>query len=309
MLALPLIFTRPPPLLTANYTRRRGDRAGAMTSYKLVTPEWLEAHLDDPGVRILEFNWNDTSSYDEWHIPGALGWFWKDWLWDDDIRDFPTPEEFARRCAAVGISNDTIVVCYGDPVQFGTYGWWVMRYMGHKDVRLLDGARVRWQAEGRPMTTEVPSFAPAGYTPNGPRNDAMRARRDDILALLDDVQAGGTVLLDHRSPEEYSGERVNMPGVPNAGAERAGRIPGARHLYYTELFNEDMSYKSPDELRALLAERGATPDKDIVSYCRLSHRATSAYFAMTELLGYGHVRSYDGSWTEWGSIVGVPIER
>jgi len=281
-----------------------------MTSRKLVDPDWLEQHLDDPKVRVLEFNWTGTASYDAWHVPGAQGWFWKDWLWDDTIRDFPTPDDFAARCAAAGIANDTTVVCYGDPPQFGTYGWWVMTYMGHADVRILNGGRVRWEREGRPTSTERPTPVAATYTPPRGRNDKMRARRDDILARLDDVAAGGeTVLLDHRSPEEYSGERVNVPGVPDVGAERAGRIPGARHLHFSDLLSEDMSFKPEAELRELLAARGATPDKDIISYCRLSHRATLAYFAMTELLGYERVRSYDGSWTEWGSIVGVPIER
>ncbi|NNE84874.1 MAG: sulfurtransferase [Alphaproteobacteria bacterium] len=281
-----------------------------MATDKLVEPEWLEAHLDDPNLRILEFNWNATDSYDKWHIPGAQGWYWKDWCWDHTMRDFPTPEEFARRCAAAGISNDTLVVCYGDPPQFGTYGWWVMTYMGHADVRILNGGRVRWENEGRPQSTENPSFDAGDYTPHTGRNDAMRASRDDVLDRLDDVAAGGeTVLLDHRSPEEFNGERVNMIGVPDVGAERAGRIPGAKHLYFDDLLNEDMSFKSADELRALFEARGATADKDVISYCRLSHRATLAYFAMTELLGYERVRSYDGSWTEWGSIVGVPIER
>lgn len=281
-----------------------------MASSKLVEPEWLEQHLDDPNVRVLEFDWHGTESYDVWHIPGAQGWYWKDWLWDDAVRDFPTPAAFAERCAAAGISNDTIVVCHGEPTQFGTYAWWVMTYMGHADVRILNGGRVRWEKEGRPKTTEVPSFERGNYTPNAGRDDTMRARRDEVLARLDDIGAGGeTVLLDHRSPEEYNGERVNMLGVPNVGAERAGRIPGAKHLYYSDFLTEDTSFKPADELRALLDARGATPDKDIISYCRLSHRATLAYFAMTELLGYERVRSYDGSWTEWGSLVGVPIER
>ena len=278
---------------------------------RLVEPSWLEEHLDDPNVVILEFNWTGTESYDKWHIPGAHGFFWKDLLWDDAIRDFPSPELFAERCAALGISNDTTVVCYGDPVQFGTYGWWVFTYLGHKDVRLLNGARVLWEKEGRPTTTDVPAApAAASYAPNGPRNDSMRVRFMEIVDRLDALQAGKeAVLLDHRSPEEYNGERVNMIGAPDVGAERAGRIPGARHLFFDEFLNDDMTFRSEDELRALLAERGATADKDVISYCRLSHRATLAYFTMTELLGFENVRSYDGSWTEWGSLVGVPIEK
>jgi thiosulfate/3-mercaptopyruvate sulfurtransferase len=281
-----------------------------MATDRLVQPAWLEEHLDDPNVVILEFNWNGTESYDAWHIPGAHGFFWKDFLWDDDIRDFPSPELFAKRCGQLGITNDTTVVCYGDPVQFGTYGWWVFTYLGHKDVRLLNGARVLWEKEGRPTATDVPTPTPATYTPGTSRNDHMRARFTDILERLDDVKAGGkTALIDHRSPEEYNGERVNMIGAPDVGAERAGRIPGAKHLYFDELLNDDMAFRDEDELRGLLEGVGATPDKDVISYCRLSHRATLCYFTMTQLLGYDSVRSYDGSWTEWGSLVGVPIEK
>ena len=273
-------------------------------------PAWLEEHLEDPNVVVLEFDWTGTDSYDAWHIPGAHGFFWKDFLWDDSIRDFPSPELFAERCGALGISNDTIVVCYGDPVQFGTYGWWVFTYLGHPDVRLLNGGRVLWEKEGRPTTTDVPTPTPATYTPGTGRNDHMRARFTDILDRLDDVKAGGgTALIDHRSPEEYNGERVNMVGAPDVGAERAGRIPGAKHLFFDELLNDDMTFKDEAALRGLLEGVGAAPDKEVISYCRLSHRATLAYFTMTQLLGYENVRSYDGSWTEWGSLVGVPIEK
>ena len=279
-------------------------------SDRLVEPAWLEEHFDDPNVVILEFNWTGTQSYDEWHIPGAHGFFWKDFLWDDTMRDFPTPEDFAKRCGALGISNETTVVCYGDPVQFGTYGWWVFTYLGHSDVRLLNGGRVLWEKEGRPTTTDVPTPSAATYTPGPAGNDSMRVRFSEIIERLDDVKAGGkTALLDHRSPEEYRGERVNMIGAPDVGAERAGRIPGSQHLFFDEFLNDDMTFKSESELRVILESRGATPDKDVISYCRLSHRATLAYFTMTELLGYENVRSYDGSWTEWGSLVGVPIEK
>ncbi len=279
-------------------------------SDRLVEPDWLEEHLDDPNVVILEFNWTGTQSYDEWHIPGAHGFFWKDFLWDETMRDFPAPEDFAARSGAVGISNETTVVCYGDPVQFGTYGWWVFTYLGHRDVRLLNGGRVLWEKEGRLKSTDLPMATAATYAPVRARKDSMRVRFPEILERLGDADAGSkAALLDHRSPEEYNGERVNMIGAPDVGAERAGRIPGAKHLFFGEFLNEDMTFRSEAELRALLEARGATSDKDVISYCRLSHRATLAYFTMTELLGYENVRSYDGSWTEWGSLVGVPIEK
>ena len=281
-----------------------------MSANKLVEPEWLEEHLNDPKIRILEFNWNATDAYDSWHIPGAQGWYWKEWLWDDLVRDFPSPDVFAERCSASGIKNDTTIICYGEPPQFGTYGWWVITYMGHPDVRVLNGGRVRWENENRPTTNKIPEIIPTNYTPNTRINLSMRANRDDILNKLNKIaNEEGTVLLDHRSPEEYKGERVNMLGVPDVGAERAGRIPGAKHLYYADLLTDDTSFKTIEELRQLCEERGATIEKDIISYCRLSHRATLAYFAMTEILGYEQVKSYDGSWTEWGSIVGVPIEK
>ena len=276
----------------------------------LVEPDWLEARLGDPGVRIVEIQWTGPESYDAGHIPGARGWAWKDWLWDPLTRDFPSPEEFARRCAASGIGNDDTVVFYSEQVQFGCYGWWVFTLLGHKDARLLNGGKRRWMRDGRPLTTALPEIAPAHYTPPAAHRDGMRVGRDEMLSLLPEFAAGDkTVLLDHRTPEEYRGERVNTTGQPDHGAERSGRIPGARHLYYEELLNDDHSFRTSEELTALLAARGATPDTDIVSYCRLSHRATLAWFVMTRILGWQRVRCYDGSWTEWGSMVGMPIEK
>jgi thiosulfate/3-mercaptopyruvate sulfurtransferase len=274
----------------------------------LADPLWLEAHLGDPQVRVIALDWEGRRSYDRGHIPGALYWDWKEMLWDPLKRDFPTPEVFAERCAAAGIANDTTVVFYGEPaVQFGTYAWWVFRYCGHRDARLLDGARLRWEREGRPLTAEVPAIEPALYLPRrDPGTAQMRASRD---AVLHAIGRSDVVILDHRSLEEYRGERLSPPGSPNHGAERLGRIPGARHLYFAEMVAPDTRFREAGELRAMLERCGASADKTIISYCRLSHRASLAYFAMTELLGYGNVRVYDGSWTEWGSLVGYPIER
>ena len=280
-----------------------------MKSNNLVSPEWLMNNLENPSIRILEFNWNGTDSYDSWHIPGAQGWYWKDWLWDENIRDFPTQDDFARRCSLSGIENKTKIVCYGDPPQFGTYGWWVIKFLGHMDVCVLDGGRVKWEKMGFPKSLELPKITGANYLPNSNRNNNMRIRRDEILDKIEEIDQEKIILLDHRSAEEYRGERVNMLGVPDVGAERAGRIPGGRHLYFENLLDKNMCFKSADELSSLFEAKGATADSEIISYCRLSHRATLAFFAMTELLGYKNVRSYDGSWTEWGSLVGVPIER
>lgn len=271
----------------------------------LVSTDWLAEHAGDPKVALVEIDWEGRDAYEAGHIPGAIGWNWKDALWDPFERQFPSPDDFAARLGAAGIAADTTVVFYGVPVQFGAYAWWVFRICGHRDVRLLDGGRTKWVAEGRPLTQEVPARAPVRYAP-GPRRDALRAGRQDVL---DAIGSGGVTFLDHRSPEEYAGERVGVPGKPNVGAERAGRIPGARHLPHEALLNDDDTFRPREELRAAISAHVAAPDAPVISYCRLSHRAALACFAMTEILGHTNVRVYDGSWTEWGSLVGVPIER
>lgn len=271
----------------------------------LVDTAWVAAHAQDPNVRLIEVDMEGTRAYDRGHIPGALGWHWKTMLWDPLRREFPEPEAMAARLLAAGIGNETTIVFYGEPVQFGAYGWWVLRYAGHRDVRLLDGGRSRWVREGRPLTSEVPAVTPVRYTPT--RCDpSLRVLREEVLRRLGD---SGIVLFDVRSPEEYRGERVAPPGRPDDGAERAGRIPGAVHLHFLDLLREDATFKPPDEMRRLCEARGVTPDREVIVYCRLSHRASLACFALRELMGYPRVRSYDGSWTEWGSVVGTPIER
>jgi thiosulfate/3-mercaptopyruvate sulfurtransferase len=257
-------------------------------------------------VEIAGLGQEGMQAYKSGHIPGAFGWDWKAMLWDSHTRDFPAPEEFARRLGAAGIANDTTVVVYGEPVQFGIYAWWAFTYCGHRNVKVLDGARHRWQAEGRPLTTEAPAPRQAVEYSLVARNARMRIGRDEVLAALNDASR---VLLDGRSAEEYRGERVGAPGNPDTGALRYGRIPGAKHLMFEELLNADKSFKPRDEMRAVVEARGTAAASDIVTYCRMSHRATVLYFALHELLGYDNVRVYDGSWTEWGNLVGVPVER
>ena len=281
-----------------------GPRATA-----LVAPGWLEERLGDPGVRVIEIaglGQEQHQAYNAGHLPGAVCWDWKEMLWDSHARDFPTPEEFARRLGAAGIGNATTVVFYGEGVQFGIYAWWVFRYCGHNRVKVLDGARYLWAAQGRPLTTEEPApAAPAPYRPVK-RVERMRILRDRVLALL---RKSEVLVLDGRSPEEYRGERVGAPGSADVGAMRYGRIPGARHLHFEDLLDANKAFKAVTELEGLAAARGAAREEQIVAYCRLSHRATVLYFALTQLLGYKRVRVYDGSWTEWGNLVGVPVER
>ena len=275
----------------------------------LVDPAWLHRRRNDPAIKLIEIagmNQDEMQAYRAGHIPGAVCWKWKEMLWDPLRRDFPTPEDFARRCGAGGIGNDTTVVFYGEGVQFGFYAWWTFRYCGHKKVKMLDGARYRWTAEGRPLTTEEPPpAAPVTYTPVK-RVERMRLLRDKMFKVVDGKAA---LLLDGRSPEEYRGERVGGPEGPDVGALRYGRIPGAKHLYFEELLDARKAFKPMAELQQLVAARGAAPERDVVAYCRMSHRATVLYFALTELLKFKKVKVYDGSWTEWGNLVGVPVER
>jgi thiosulfate/3-mercaptopyruvate sulfurtransferase len=274
-----------------------------------VTPDWLEAHRSDPAVRLIEIaglGQDDMAAYKAGHVPGAVCWKWKEMLWDSHMRDFPDSEEFARRMGAAGIGNDTTVVFYGEGIQFGIYAWWTLTYCGHLNVRILDGGRTRWQAEGRALTQEAPTApTPVKYAPTQ-RNERMRVMREGVLET---VRFGGATILDARSPEEYQGLRVGGPGGPDVGAVRYGRIPGARHIYYLDLLDDTLSFKPADLLSAELKARNVNPKDEIIAYCRMSHRATVLYFALTQILGFDKVRVYDGSWTEWGNLVGFPIER
>ena len=274
----------------------------------VVSCEWLERRLGDPSVRIVEVSSDDhDTTYRQGHIPGAVWRYWKDWCWHDSNREFVTPEAAARRLGALGIGPGDTLVFYGDPVQHGAYAAWTYIMAGHADVRVLDGTRTRWIAEGRPLTADIPQFEPVDYAARQP-DSSMRIGRDDVRAGLG---RPGRVVLDVRSPEEYRGERVMPPPDFDHGAERTGRIPGAIHLYYRDILNDDDTFKSADALAALFAGVGLSPGRagEIVVYCRLSHRASLMWLAMRHILGFDNVRIYDGSWTEWGSIVGFPVEK
>jgi thiosulfate/3-mercaptopyruvate sulfurtransferase len=272
----------------------------------LVETQWVADHLNDPNVRIVESD-EDLLLYDTGHIPGAVKIDWVQDLNDPVIRDYLDSERFAALMRAKGISNDTTVVLYGDKHNWwATYAFWVFKLFGHRDVRIMNGGRAKWIAEGRPLTREVPSYPPGNYVAP-PRDDSqIRAFRDQVL---DFVRQRKGVLVDVRSPQEYTGERTHMPDYPQEGTLRGGHIPTAVNIPWARAVNEDSTFKSADELRELYAAQGVTPDKEVIAYCRIGERSSHTWFVLTYLLGYPKVRNYDGSWTEWGNSVGLPIEK
>ena len=280
-------------------------------STPLVTGDWLHTHLDDPFVRVIEIQYEpDIDEYRDGHIPGAVSWYWKDMLWHDTDRQFPTPQIMAERFEAWGISPETTVVFYSGRNQYAMFAYWITAIMnGHPDARVLDGCQKRWQLDGRPMTKEVPQFAPVSYEPQRMiRDDSTRVARAELRA---DLGKRGMVVLDARYEAEFLGDRVKPGTGFDYGAERHGRIPGAVHLMFRRLFNDDNTLKTSEQIEEVFRSVGATPDQadEVVAYCRLSHRASSLWFTATQILGWDHLRVYDGSWTEWGSAVGFPVER
>jgi thiosulfate/3-mercaptopyruvate sulfurtransferase len=270
----------------------------------LVEPEWLEQHLDDDSIRIVEVDEN-PALYEEAHIPGAIGFDWREDLQDQVRRDFLGPEDFGELFGSRGVSNDHLVILYGDRNNwFAAYTYWYLKYYGHSSVKLLNGPRERWINEGRPTTRELPAHPPATFTAK-PGDEAIRAKRDEVFAALHDSRQ----LVDVRSPQEFSGELVAMPGYENEGAQRAGHIPGAKSVPWAQAVNEDGTFKSADELRELYSSKGVLTGDPIISYCRIGERSAHTWFVLHELLGEQDVKNYDGSWTEWGNLVGVPIEK
>lgn len=276
---------------------------------EIISSQWLADNLLDPKIKIIEVSSKkeNEAGYFKKHIPGAINFWWKDLCWDDTDRQFVTPLQLADRLGKVGISHENTVVLYGEPVQYGTYALWSMIMAGHPDIKLLDGGRMRWMSQELPNTNKLPEISKTEYKVQQPFQK-MRLGRDDILKNLNN---NNRFLLDVRTPEEYSGERVMEYGQFDHGAERGGRIPGAKHLFFKELINKDDTFKEAHEIKAKLDNVGASLEEfnEIVVYCRLSHRATLVWTAMTYILGYTNVRIYDGSWTEWGSIVGFPVEK
>ncbi len=289
---------------------REPDTAVTKTESPIVSPQWLEERRGDPGITLLEVSRYELTNagYREAHIPGAHFVYWKDFCWDETDREFPDSAEMARRLGALGVGDDTTLVLIGDTIQFATYPYWVLTMAGQATgVYVLDGGRQTWEAEGRPMTAVVPPPPAPVERSVGIEDASSRIGRDAVRAGLG---ASGRRLVDMRSDEEYSGERVSPVTMEfDYGAERKGRIPGAVHLYYERLLAPDGTFKPPDAIAAEFAAEGVDLDGEIVTYCRLSHRASLGWLLLTRVVGCDNVRVYDGSWTEWGSTVGMPIER
>jgi thiosulfate/3-mercaptopyruvate sulfurtransferase len=270
----------------------------------LVDAAWAQTHLDDPAVRLVEVD-VDTTSYEQSHIPGAVAWNWTSQLSDGVRRDIATREDFEKLLSESGIAPDTTIVLYGDNNNwFAAWAYWQLKLYGHRDVRILDGGRKYWLDQGLPLTTDVPSFAATDYRLPEP-DFSLRAFRDDILPRLGDPELA---LVDVRSPAEFNGEIIAPPNMPET-AQRAGHIPGAASIPWAQTVREDGTFKDRDELAALYEGKGITSDKDVIAYCRIGERSSHSWFVLHELLGYQRVRNYDGSWTEYGSLIGVPIEK
>lgn len=274
----------------------------------LVDTEWVEAHLDDETLRIVEVD-EDVLLYRQAHVPGAVNLDWHTELQRPDVRDFVDERGFAELMERKGISNGDTVVLYGDKSNWwAAYAFWFLRYNGHADVRLMDGGRQKWMAEDRPTSTDVPEPQPGDY--EVPYRDAsIRAFAPDVLQHLLAVKEGRGALVDVRSPAEFTGEKLHMPEYPQEGALRGGHIPGAANVPWAQAVRDDGTFRPASELRELYASHGVTGDAPVIAYCRIAERSSHTWFVLRYLLGYRNVRNYDGSWTEWGNMVGVPIEQ
>ena len=275
------------------------------TTPPLVTVDWARDHLDDPKVRFLEVD-VDTGAYETGHLPGAVGLNWTTQLTDSIRRDLVSREDLQALLRGAGIDDDTTIVLYGDNNNwFAAWAYWQLRYHGIDNVVLLDGGRKKVEAEDLPLTTDAPANAPGTITVSEGTREELRAYRDEVVS---GIGADGRALVDVRSPEEYRGELAAPAHLPQEAAQRKGHIPGAVNVPWSSAVAEDGTFKPVEELRALYGGKGVTPDSEVVAYCRIGERSSHTWFVLHELLGYEQVRNYDGSWTEYGSLVGVPIE-
>ena len=271
----------------------------------LVDTAWVAGHLNDPKVRLVEAD-EDVLLYEVGHIQNAVKLDWHVDVQDPIRRDFVSKEDFEKLASRYGISNDTTVVFYGDRNNwYAAYSFWLFKLYGHKDARIMNGGRSKWEAEGRSYTKDMPEFSRTTYHAQE-ANLSIRAFRRQVEDLLG---KSGYALVDVRSPDEYTGKLLHMVNYPQEGAQRGGHIPTARSIPWAKAAREDGTFKSAEELRQLYGGEGVTPDKQVVAYCRIGERSAHTWFVLTQLLGYPNVRNYDGSWTEWGNLVGAPIEK
>lgn len=279
-----------------------------MTTYAkpeaIISTEVVAQQLGNPNLRVVEVD-ADTTAYDQGHIPGAVGWNWTTQLCDTLVRDIIPREALENLLGSSGISNDTTIILYGDSNNwFAAWAFWQLKLYGHKDVRLMNGGRKKWIEEGRALTTEQPHVWATTYTAGEP-DFSLRAFLPDVR---DALVRNGTSLVDVRSPQEYSGEVLAPVGMPET-CQRGGHIPGAKNIPWAKACNDDGTFKSVDELRSIYESMGVTPNKPVITYCRIGERSAHTWFALTYLLGYPQTRNYDGSWTEWGNLVGAPVEK
>ena len=270
----------------------------------LVETDWLEERIDDPNIRIIEVD-EDTSAYEKGHIRNAVGWNWFTDLHDTPRREYVGQEGLTNLLQQAGVAPDTTVVLYGGNNNwFAAYAYWVMRYLGFDNVKLLNGGRKKWELEGKEMVQDAPSFERTDFQISGPVRGEIRALRDEVLAKIGQVR-----LVDVRSPEEYRGEKLAPDHLPQEQAQVPGHIPGAANVPWSKAANEDGTFKTDDDLRALYAEAGLDDNKETIAYCRIGERSSHTWFVLQELLGHKNVKNYDGSWTEYGNLIRVPIEK
>ncbi|MGC1108221.1 MAG: sulfurtransferase [Candidatus Acidiferrales bacterium] len=270
----------------------------------LVSTEWVAGHLNDPKVRLVEVD-VDTSAYEQGHIAGAVGWNWQTQLQDGVRRDLLDKAAWESLLGKSGVSNDTTIVLYGDNNNwFAAYAFWQLKYYGHADARLLNGGRKKWIEEKKPLVKDVAQFAQAKYQAKAP-DHSLRAKREEVSAAVEKKNAK---LVDVRSVDEFTGKIIAPPGMSET-AQRAGHIPGAVNVPWSQAANEDGTFKSADALKQLYGGKSVTGDGEVIAYCRIGERSSHTWFALKYLLGYGNVKNYDGSWTEWGNLVGAPIEK
>ncbi len=280
-----------------------------MTEYAnpdaLVDTDWLEEHADDPNIRVVEVD-EDTTAYDKGHIRGAVGWNWSTDLHTAVGRDYVGKDELSDLLSRAGVGPETTVVLYGGNNNwFAAYAYWILKLRGFENVKLLNGGRKKWELESRELTQDVPSPQPTGFSISGDERPEIRSLRDEVISKV----GTGVGLIDVRSPEEFRGEKLAPDHLPQEQSQVPGHIPGAANVPWAKAANEDGTFKSADELRALYEAEGLTADKEVIAYCRIGERSSHTWFALQELLGYDNVKNYDGSWTEYGSLVGAPVEK